>query len=133
SLSEELRITSPTGGFFEYLGGVFLFAQDMKFDQSSVYLEGANRTFPASFCGQPPCRVVPGDFAGSYFTQDTRSYAAFGTGTLNFTDQWSVTGGLRYSYDSKDAFIDHYVNAGASDVMRRLQAPNHIGEVSRDE
>ncbi|MDX9999177.1 MAG: TonB-dependent receptor [Phenylobacterium sp.] len=133
SLSEELRITSPTGGFVEYLGGVFLFAQDMKFDQASTFYEGANRTFPATFCATPPCRIIPGDTAGSYFTQDTRSFAVFGTATLNLTDRWSVTGGLRYSHDTKDAYIDHYALPGASAVLLRTQGPNHIGEVSRDE
>ena len=32
---------------------------------------------------------------------ETTSYAAYGEVTYDFTDQWSVTGGLRYTYDEK--------------------------------
>lgn len=133
TLSEELRIASPTGQVFEYLAGVFLFAQDMRFDQTSVYLQGANRTYPATFCSAPPCRLRVGDSATSYFTQETASWAVFGTGTFNITDRWSVTGGLRYSKDEKDTYIHHYNNAAASPVLLRLQPPYLIGEVSRSE
>jgi len=133
TLSQELRIASPTGQFFEYLGGVFLFAQDMNFDQVSTYLAGANRLYPNTSCSVPPCRITPGDSAGSVFEQETRSYAVFGTGTLNFTDDWSVTGGLRFSNDKKKAFIDHQLPAGVSNTFARLMPANRIGHVSRDE
>lgn len=133
SFSQELRLSSPTGRRVEYLAGAFFYSQNMVFDQLSTYLSGANRLFPATTCTTPPCRIVPGDASGSTFTQDTTSAAIFGTATLNLTDEWSATGGLRYSHDKKDVFIDHYLNATASSTLRRLQPAFLIGDVSRSE
>jgi iron complex outermembrane receptor protein len=50
--------------------------------------------------------VVPGPVTVFDFTEnvdtDTDSYAAFAEGTWNFTDRFSVTGGVRWTEDKKD-------------------------------
>ena len=132
--SQELRLASPTGGRLEYLLGLFGYAQDLAFQQIAVLGPGANRVFPATACGGvSPCRVRAGDGNVSEFAQETRSWAAFGTATFNVTDRWSVTGGLRYSSDEKDAFIHHYNLPGVSPAFASTSRNNRIGDVSRKE
>ena len=40
----------------------------------------------------------------SRWTQDTESWAAFAQGTFNFTDNLSITAGLRYTEETKKAY-----------------------------
>src|SRR5690606_2737835 len=61
-ISQELRITSPTGGKVEYIAGVYLYGQDTTFNTASTVMEGANRVFPLPPALCPaPCRLTPGD------------------------------------------------------------------------
>ena len=132
--SQEFRIASSGEGRLDYMGGLYLFAQDTDYFQSLEAGPGANRVFPAANCGAPaPCRVFVGDTAFSNFDQKTRSWALFGTATFRVTDRFHVAGGLRYSYDEKTADIDHDVSPGASVPWFRQNAPNPIGRVTRDE
>ena len=63
-LSQELRITSPTGGAWEYIAGIYLYAQDTTFFTSSTIQEDANRVFPLPPAICPaPCMLVPGSTA----------------------------------------------------------------------
>ncbi|MGA0605973.1 TonB-dependent receptor [Phenylobacterium sp. VNQ135] len=132
--SQELRIASPSDRRFTYMLGLFGYAQDLMFQQISVLGLGANRVFPATACaGVTPCRVKAGDGNISDFSQETRSWAAFGTATFNVTDRWSLTGGLRQSSDKKDAFINHYNLPGVSAAFLSTSRNNLIGDVSRKE
>jgi iron complex outermembrane receptor protein len=47
-----------------------------------------------------------------YQKVDTTSLAFFGQGTYSLTDTWSVTGGLRYTYDEKDMHSTGVAGAG---------------------
>ena len=44
--------------------------------------------------------------------RDTMTYAIFGEATYQLTDAFSVTGGLRYSYEEKDATLDSLLSFG---------------------
>lgn len=111
--SQEFRITSPLGGQFDYLAGLFLYNQKTTFDQFAVSQIGANRVFavpnPALPCLPPVgCGLNVGDNFTSEFEQETNSVAIFGSGTLHLTDRWDVTGGLRWSQDEKDVEVNHF-------------------------
>ncbi|MBI1732038.1 MAG: TonB-dependent receptor, partial [Gammaproteobacteria bacterium] len=55
---------------------------------------------------------------------DIESVAVFGQGTYHLTDQWSITGGLRHTWESKDYLLIHRrLNAGTFVVP-----PTEIGD-----
>ncbi|MBX3706954.1 MAG: TonB-dependent receptor [Pseudomonadales bacterium] len=133
-LSQELRLTSPTGEAWEYIAGLYYYAQDTTFFTSSTALSDANRVFPlpAAVC-PAPCRMVPGSTAFQDFTQETRSVAAFGSLTRYLTEQWDVTAGLRYSMDDKDVDIAHYNAPGAAPPFTNVFGTNIIGPQQRSD
>jgi len=134
TLSEELRIASPTGHFFEYLAGVYLYAQDLNYVENDIIGPGANRVFPGAVCGGVnPCMLKAGDSGLTLFSQQTRSAALFGSATLHPTIQWSITGGLRYSVDDKNDVINDPNAPGDSRAFNFAQPQNLIGAVSHDE
>jgi iron complex outermembrane recepter protein len=131
-LSQELRITSPTGGAWEYIAGVYLYAQDTTFFTSSTIQPDANRVFPLPPAVCPaPCMLVPGSTAFQDFAQETRSAAVFGSLTRYLTDVWDVTAGLRWSRDDKDVDIAHYNAPGAVPPFTNVFATNLIGALER--
>jgi iron complex outermembrane receptor protein len=123
-LSQEFRLTSPSDQTIEYIAGLYFYEQDTAFDSDGVIGVGANRVFPAlpAAC-PPPCSAVAGDSVLSVFEQDTSSVAVYGNLTYNLSDVWDVTGGLRWSRDEKDAFIDHTNAPGNGFVVDRLIFP----------
>lgn len=131
-VSQELRITSPTGGTVEYIAGVYLYGQDTAFNTASTALEGANRVFPLppAAC-LPPCRLTPGDTAFQNFDQETRSIAAFGSLTWYLTPRWDVTAGLRWSRDDKEVTIAHFNAPGVRMPFQVLFPENVIGDLDR--
>ncbi len=134
TLSEELRIASPTGHFLDYLAGVYLYAQDLNYVENDIIGPGADRVFPGAVCGGVnPCMLKPGDSGLTLFSQRTRSAAVFGNATLHPTAQWSVTGGLRYSIDDKGDVINDPNAPGDSRAFNFAQPQNLIGTVSHDE
>ena len=99
--SEELRVTSETGGKFDYLVGVYLLRQEFFVDrQTDVDI---NLFFGS--VGNPDRRYA----TLARFKQDTDSAAIFAQGTFNFTDRLHLTVGGRLSYEKKniDDFLDY--------------------------
>lgn len=125
--SEELRIASPADQRVSYLAGVYLFSETLTYTSRTVLGLHANRVLP------PARRFTPGDTGIFYYTQDTQSWALFGQATFNVTDSFRVVGGLRYSYDKKNAFLDGDVNPTASPAARTVFPVNHLGKVKRNE
>jgi iron complex outermembrane recepter protein len=131
-LSQELRVASATGGVWEYIAGLYAYAQDTTFNTATTAMVGANRVFPlpAAVCAAP-CRMVPGTTAFQDFDQETRSIAAFGNVTRYLTEAWDVTLGLRYGIDRKDATINHYNSPGAAPPFPVVFPTNMIGDRDR--
>ncbi|MBL8773002.1 MAG: TonB-dependent receptor [Phenylobacterium sp.] len=125
--SEELRIASPADQRVSYLAGVYLFSETLTYTSRTVLGLHANRVLP------PARRFTPGDTGIFYYTQDTQSWALFGQATFNVTDSFRLVGGLRYSYDKKNAFLDGDVNPTASPAARTVFPVNHLGKVKRNE
>lgn len=107
--SQEIRITSPAGERFEYIGGVYYEEQEMNFDRRV--------TIDASFDGLlgkilPVESLFTALSAGTWnatqsardhtYNLETKSFALFGQGTFNVTDDLRVTFGLRYTEEDKD-------------------------------
>jgi iron complex outermembrane receptor protein len=79
--SQELNLTGKTGGL-TYIAGLYYFSENIKVDSSVT-------TFP----------TVRANFSP---TIQTSAVAAFAQGTYAFTDQFSVTAGIRYTRERKD-------------------------------
>jgi outer membrane receptor protein involved in Fe transport len=94
--SQELRLTSPTGGKLEYILGAYYETSDLKFFDSievpaNSVLVAAVNPFLAN-TGSP-----------RHFKQNADSYSAFAQLTWNMSEEFRSTFGLRYSKDTKDA------------------------------
>ncbi len=101
ALNQEVRLASDGGGAFEWLVGAFYQDIDRDYGQNLPtpgYDALLTRIgFPTSTGFNAPPNTpyyseVPFDF---------KQLALFGEGTFHFTDQWSLTGGLRY-YDFEE-------------------------------
>lgn len=81
--SQEIRLTSPTGNFLEYMFGAYYQKSDLSFDVTTAI----------------------GPFNGMAMTEydeSARWLSAFGAITLNLTDRLSIAAGLRFIDVSKD-------------------------------
>jgi iron complex outermembrane receptor protein len=90
--SQELRLTSPTGGKFDYVTGIYV--------QTIDYQDGTNEVgFYVSNIGLPP---IADGFRLYSFKQDTDTASAFVMGNWHFTEKLTLKLGLRYSWEEKD-------------------------------
>ncbi|MEO5640553.1 MAG: TonB-dependent receptor [Sphingomicrobium sp.] len=103
TVSQEVRLASPTGGFFDYLVGVYYShaANDRVFTRSSIVCSALTAPAPtvATPCTSPlaapsrfPVGVAP-------FGADFDNIAIFGNSTINFTPGLRGLLGLRYTHD----------------------------------
>ncbi len=114
--SQEFRITSATGGTFEYIAGVFY--QDSNLTNDRL-LDFALGKFLPAFAGTPV--GLSQTYAGN-FAQDFETLAAFGQVTWNIGDDWRLIGGGRLSSEEKRAssFFDWLV-PGTTDPTNALE------------
>ena len=85
--TQEFRAESSTSAPLQWIGGVFYFKEAIQIDSISF-----NSFAPGN----------PQNAAYATQTQDTRSWAAFGSLNYTVTEQLKVRGGLRYTNDAKD-------------------------------
>lgn len=116
SASQEIQLSSPDGGItlsgggnLEYIGGFFYYWQDSVFKQSTVFMEDAQYlplvVFLEGRTGFPGSDII-GPSSDDTWKQQVDSYALFGQLTFHVSDDWSVTGGLRWNNDEKHAVRD---------------------------
>ncbi|MEZ5531419.1 MAG: TonB-dependent receptor [Steroidobacteraceae bacterium] len=98
SFSQEVRLASNGEGQFVWLVGGFFQKVDRTYGQDlptpgydAILLRRFGAT-SADFNAPPDTPYF------SHLTYDFKQFALFSEGTWNFTDQWSLTGGVRY-YD----------------------------------
>ncbi len=135
--SQELQLTGK--GFndrLDWVTGIYYFNELAK-DTNDVRLAGglfnALEGLPGAVLPLTPTSVCPGPFppnvcaggAGNPFNGaldldfdiynklNAESYAVYASGTFALTDQLNLTGGLRYTDENKEYFLDHSrVNSG---------------------
>ncbi len=127
--SQELRLTSPGGEFFDWTVGGYYDDSTLEFFRRVTIDTNFDGLFPEFLSlvtpGNPPPSVLPQNLLlpltagnplssvlGTYsanqisrnhdYALDTESWALFGQGTFNFTDTLRLTVGLRYTQESKD-------------------------------
>jgi iron complex outermembrane receptor protein len=85
-VTEELRLASSGSGAFQWLLGAYYFHENVNIDSFSYN------------------SYVAGNPQNGYATQSqqSKSYALFGSVNYNFSDKWGMAAGIRYSNDKKD-------------------------------
>lgn len=110
TLSQELRIASPTGNFLEYVLGAYYSKADSDRTFARSVITCSASTLPAVAPGLTPCSTAPGvstittpygiaDF-GSVF----KNFAVFGQATFNISDDLRFIGGLRWTQDKLNIY-----------------------------
>lgn len=112
--SGELRLTSPTGGLFEYVAGLYYDHSDYHLQQDSFY------------------RQIAGIITGhqqTNFDQSGNAFSVYGQGTVNFTPALRLTAGLRYSRVNKTGF---FTARNVSGTPLNAIGPDRSGSLSED-
>jgi iron complex outermembrane receptor protein len=103
-VSAELRLASDQTKAFFYQVGAFAWRSENEQDFTRRGITCASSTLPATPSGAVPCNLADTvntifPFATSRSEVTIENYALFGQATYRFTDQLSLTGGLRYTWD----------------------------------
>ncbi len=107
--SQEIRITSPTGGFFEYLAGAYYEESNLEFDRRVTI----DTSLGGQLVGVLGIDNISTFLTGGAYTADqiarthiydldSDSFALFAQGTFNLRDDLRLTLGLRYTEETKD-------------------------------
>jgi iron complex outermembrane recepter protein len=114
-VSEELRLSSPGGQFFDYVLGLYY----NKYFNDATQTQAGTLTVP----GLPPGTFLSTTDGQAEFHNDIKNKAVFGQGTLNFTDSLKLALGGRYTDDNNGAqfqynphFVTYYTYIPAAGV-----------------
>ncbi len=101
--SQEIRITSPLGEKFEWVGGVFYQDYDQTFEDR-LPLRSTNALPPILIAnGVSTAGALLNTGAAREFEQSSEAWAIFGRVKINFMDDLSLILGARYTEEEKDA------------------------------
>ncbi|MFA5600173.1 MAG: TonB-dependent receptor, partial [Phenylobacterium sp.] len=108
--SNEINLSSNSDGPLNWIVGLYQYYQEYDQPQGIRVVGDPGMFAPISLAGTP----VPENPRGAFLYVDghleTKSYAAFGQIDWEFAPDWTLTAGLRYTYDEKDGYdIARYV------------------------
>ncbi|MEH6592755.1 MAG: TonB-dependent receptor [Halioglobus sp.] len=95
SFTQDLRLTSNFDGKFNFIAGLYYSNDELKANNLFDVLLGTE-DFGIPF---DPTLTTSGGFIGQSYTQERESYAIYTHSTYAFTENTSVTLGLRYTQD----------------------------------
>ncbi|NND67510.1 MAG: TonB-dependent receptor [Halioglobus sp.] len=98
--TQEVRITSPTEKFIEWIAGLYYYD---KHENASLL-----RNVDAFFVQGAPAPDLIGSSLINESTYKNTSIALFGTATVNLTDALRINSGLRFNYD--DVRVDQVID-----------------------
>jgi iron complex outermembrane receptor protein len=108
TLSQELRIASPSDQRLEYVAGLYYYRADADRLFRRDVTTCTATTLPADATGLRPC--APGastfasDFSQAVFGSKFENVAIFGQASFDLTDALSIIAGLRYSQDDLSVY-----------------------------
>ncbi|NGZ87334.1 TonB-dependent receptor [Duganella aceris] len=93
--SQELRLASAKDEKVSWVGGLHYFNEKIDSDAATARL-------PNDIAGALAGSTQPVGYNATSFEHKTRSFALFGSSTVNFTDRLLATAGLRWTTETKD-------------------------------
>jgi iron complex outermembrane receptor protein len=96
--SQEIRLASPRADQWNWVAGLFYFNEDIKYKSASARLPGVD-----TVVGAP-------NYALTVFDHKNQSFAPFASSTFSFTEAFSLTGGLRWTWEKRTLDIDRIGN-----------------------
>lgn len=96
--SQELRIASPKGAFFDYVAGFFYLKAKAteRYQRDITSCATGAAALPS---GLIPCATLAQDNGVANYGIDSQSTSLFGEGNFNFSERVKVIAGLRYTAD----------------------------------
>lgn len=104
--SQEIRLSSPTGGDIEWIGGLYYQTTEMDSLERINLPPDTLLGILAATSPDPSVQalaVLPGTNATRLNTQDSDAWALFAQATWNLATDWRLTLGGRYTEEDKDA------------------------------
>jgi len=117
--SQEIRLASNGDGAVSWIVGAYGFRQAI--DAQGLGQYGRHSAYWLLGPTQPSA-LLDGYQARFGASSSTKSYAAFGQLTWKVTDRLSITPGLRYTYEEKDAAYIQVVSGGLANPTPAQQA-----------
>lgn len=127
SLSQELRLTYDQDGDFEHMLGLFYYDSKTNAGDGNPFVFIGD-DFIAQASQQDalqdrlplPVELLaqPGDSLRSKNVLETENWAIFGQSTWHITDEWRITGGLRWTDEEKNADLFTEVNSTSFTAMQ---------------
>ncbi|MGC4010840.1 MAG: TonB-dependent receptor [Pseudomonas sp.] len=109
--SQEIRLASPTGGFFDYVLGAYAFNQNLGNKTFTSYGPLADRYLLGA-----DLNALNNTYSKANGKIETDSFALFAQGTWHLTDKLDFTAGLRGTYEEKDAKVERFDPVGGAPV-----------------
>ena len=116
-LSQELRLTSPTGGAFNYIAGAYYQKTDLDVSDHTLF----NKTFLGF---GPPFNALGDTSNDRTFAQSSKLWSAFAQGEFAVSEKVRVTIGARYNNESKSGNRNLVIGRGP---LSTAAAPVVIG------
>ncbi|HEX4858299.1 MAG TPA: TonB-dependent receptor [Usitatibacteraceae bacterium] len=111
--TQELRLASPKGAFFDYVLG--LYYMNNKTDETYRRdVVRCNGTLPALANGLTPCAALLNDFGRAEYGTESKSASIFGEGVFNFSKNLRGILGLRYTDDELSYYHSRVSTAAAA-------------------
>ena len=120
SLSQELRFTASAGDNLDYQLGLFYYEQTTQRGSGEPFVIVGEDFIPLASQQDLPfpvpvsVLVQPGDNLVARFKQETETLAAFGQATWHIADIWHITGGLRWTDETKESELFSQTNSTAA-------------------
>ncbi|MCP1624955.1 TonB-dependent receptor [Pseudomonas nitroreducens] len=109
--SQEIRLASPTGGFFDYVLGAYAFNQNLGNKTFTSYGPLADRYLLGT-----DLNALNNTYSKANGKIETDSFALFAQGTWHLTDKLDFTAGIRGTYEEKDANVQRFSPSGGAPV-----------------
>ncbi len=111
--SQELRITSPTDHAVEYTGGLYYFHENVESSPLVTYgADAGGWVLPPALPLSVANAILNGFGSIGHDSATTDSYAGYGQMTWHVDERWSLTGGLRYTFDDKSGTFSQQAEGG---------------------
>jgi outer membrane receptor protein involved in Fe transport len=118
--SQEIRLVSPVGEKFDWLGGLFYQTSELSFDDN---IKIPNNSVLGLLSGGA-LSPLTGQGAGRNYQLDTDMFSAFFQGRYHFTDALTLTLGARFTREEKTSSrVMNITDLGTGDITTNPMAP----------